>query len=242
MATLILGGLLAIKNNGLRPALRTLKTLLSLYNCLSSIGMNRFSRSRDDYVKYRKHAPTIDLYALEAKRTLTMVGVSFPTAIPNHGLRDSLKSLLESANKVVVRISLLDCRNAALMEALAPVMEKSSEELKRDIASSVNGLVAFKKSLSEDARQNLHIYLHGCIPFSSAILIDEEELYGRIQIETKPYKAPLKDSFGFELSSGSTHPLYATLKRSFNRIINDGEEVQSELPHEAGRTGSIPPK
>jgi len=61
----------------------------------------------------------------------------------------------------------------------------------------IENLIAFRKQLSKSSKKRFEIRTHKSIPFGSAIIIDYDSTFGKIQIETKPYKQPLKKSFAF---------------------------------------------
>jgi len=53
-------------------------------------------------------------------------------------------------------------------------------------------------------------------------MIDHREAWGRIQIETKPYKAPVRKSLAFELGPTGSDGLYAALTDGFETLLKDG--------------------
>ena len=93
--------------------------------------------------------------------------------------------------------------------------------------------------LSSDAQKRLDIRVHRAIPFGSAIMIDHHESIGRIQIETKPYKAPLRKSFAFEIAPTGPDDLYHALVRGFEDLLRDGEAVSPTniIPARKGASG-----
>lgn len=70
------------------------------------------------------------------------------------------------------------------------------------------------------------IRVHNTLPFGSAILIDHREDHGRIQIETKPYKAVLNESFAFEVAPFGTSGLYRTLVNGYESLLKDGSAIE----------------
>jgi hypothetical protein len=65
------------------------------------------------------------------------------------------------------------------------------------------------------------------LPFGSAILLDHRLPNGRIQIETKPYKAGYQKSFGFELKRTEPDGLFDVLAASYEALIHDGRPADS---------------
>jgi hypothetical protein len=222
--------LLAYKQR-LRPLIETLRTAYQLFFILSTIRMKRFTRCRKDYNSFEREARTIASYIKMAKRTLTLVSIDLVTGVKFHGMCESVRELVEAPQPVEVHISLLDFREGALMRALAPALDMTTEELTRSIESAFASLFAFKAQLSQNGQIHLHIRAHCSIPFGSVIMIDEKEEFGRIQIETKAYKAALDDSWGFELRNGGSHKMFQTLVNCYRRLVNDGVELTRDAEH-----------
>jgi hypothetical protein len=62
----------------------------------------------------------------------------------------------------------------------------------------------------------------------SAILLDHYEPSGRIQIESKVYKAPPLQSFAFEvMQTGVADGFYETLAKGYDDLVKDGREWTS---------------
>ena len=224
-AAILVAVALVIFHRGFMPTLSALRTAHQLFFALTSVRMQCFMRSRDDYERYRREAKSIDTYIKIAKRTLTIVSINLVTGVNFHGMCQSLKELLERDFPVEVHISLLDFREPSSMKALSPALDTNTEELTRSIESGFAKLFAFKAQLSQNAQNHLHIHAHRSIPFASAIIIDEREPFGRIQIETKAYKAALDESWGFELVNGGSHKMFGTFVSCYNRLIQDGSEL-----------------
>jgi hypothetical protein len=222
-------GLLAlialVFRQGLKPTLGALATAYNLYFVLSTIRMTRFTRCRADYDRFGREAKSVDAYIRQAKRTLTVVGINLVTGDKFHGVREAFEYLTERDQPVEIHISLLDFRNESLMEALAPALSMTAQELAQSIKSGLASLFTLRSKLSQKGQNHIHIHAHCSIPFASAIIIDEKEQFGLIQIETKAYKAPLDESWGFELKRGTSHKMFEVLVSSYNQLIHDGVEL-----------------
>lgn len=57
-------------------------------------------------------------------------------------------------------------------------------------------------------------------------MIDHREENGRIQIETKPYKAKLDHSFAFEVSACGESGFYVNLRTGYEELLKDGSSVE----------------
>lgn len=190
---------------------------------IAAAGLTAFYSSRRDYARYRNHASSIDSYVDSARRSIVMVSVNLMTGLPFDGLCAVLKKKLESSGgEMTVSISLLDPRKRWLMRAMAPILDVAPEKLARDIRETLNQLVAFRRQLSGSAQERFKVRAHSAIPFGSAIMIDHREPWGRIQIETKPYKAPVRRSFAFELGPTRSDGLFAAIAEGFETLMKDG--------------------
>lgn len=224
--------IIQIHRHGFRPTFDAIKSFFLLYWSLSSIGMTRFHRSREDYKKYRKGGKTIGGYVSTATSSLKIISFSLVTGIQYQELSKALETLVHREHPVTVDISLLDPRKNELTRAIAPAYDKNADAFSADIYTAIDNLFRLKNGLKTDARSRLRIYIHKAVPFGSAILIDhEDEKNGRIQIETKGYKSGLDLSWGFELRAGGKHSLYKTLVCAYTQLIQDGQELHEPLPH-----------
>ena len=191
---------------------------------IPAAGLTAFYPSRDYYRTHRT-ASSIDAYVATARKTVIMVSINLMTGVPFDGLCDVLRRKLEAAQDFSAVISLLDPLNEHLMEALAPVLDMDSRELSDSIRASLGKLLRLKASLSQAAQQRLVVRVHRAIPLGSAILLDHDEPFGRIQIESKVYKAHVRNSFAFEIVPTTDDGFYHTLKKGYEALLNDGEEI-----------------
>lgn len=192
---------------------------------INETGLSNFFPTRD-YYNIRKDSNSIDSYINTAKNSLIMVSVSLVKGINFDNLRIVLQKKLESLeNNFNVIISLLNPHKEFLMESIASIYEKCNEEIKNEILDGIKKLIEFKSTLSKSAQSRFDIRLHNSIPFGSAIIIDKYENYGKIQIETKPYKAPYGKSFAFEVVPIKKDGFYYNLINGYLSLINDGESI-----------------
>ena len=195
---------------------------------IAAAGLSGFYPSRA-YYSHRQEAASIDRYISTAQRTLSMVSINLRTGLPIDGILDVLDKKLGTRDSTFrVTISLLDPARRGLMEAVAPALSLEPQELSLDIANTVTKLLQFRNSLEDDVRPRLRLRLHAAVPFGSVIMLDELENDGRIQVETKAYRAPGRKSFAFELvSSGADEDLYHTLRVAYQQLIDDGRDMES---------------
>ena len=189
-------------------------------------GLTGFYPSRKFYV-YRQGAESIDSYVDGARKSLIMVSINLMTGLPFTNLCKVLERKLEDKSKEFSAvISLLNPLKADLIFSISPVLNRTKDQLFSSIKETIDALVEFRNRLSTSAKNRLKLRVHNTIPFGSAIIVDHKEPYGRIQIETKPYKAVLNDSFAFEIAPHGTSGFYETLINGYKTLINDGTAIE----------------
>jgi len=87
-------------------------------------------------------------------------------------------------------------------------------------------LVGIRNDLPESDRPRLRILVHNFFPMGSAILLDADPTQGRIQVETKLFRAPRIESFGYEVVGSS--PFYSRNYRAWMRVIDASVPVTDE--------------
>ncbi len=193
-------------------------------------GLTAFFPARR-YYSLRGSAGSIDGYVATARKTLVMVSINLMTGIPFDNLCRTLREKLESQeNGFRATISLLNPQKAELVFAISPALGRTTAYVSGSINETLDLLLSFRAGLSSDARSRFDLRVHQSIPFGSAILIDHKEAYGRIQIETKPYKAVLNDSFAFEIAPGAESGLFERVSRGYEELLKDGQGLD-ELGH-----------
>jgi len=189
-------------------------------------GLRVFYPSRDFYPRFRKDAATIDQYVGTAEQSAVLVSINLMTGIPFHDLCDRLKEKLTSRDsQFKVIISLLNPLDDALMSVVSPVLRKNSTDLGHSIRESLCELMRLKQSLPRTSQKRFDIRVHDSLPFGSAIMLDHLSPTGRIQIETKPYKAGFQQSLAFEIGPSDHSSLYNVLKKAFETLLKDGKSL-----------------
>lgn len=192
-----------------------------LNELISVAGLSAFYPSRDYYSKYRD-AASIDQYVSTATRSVVLVSINLMTGIPIDGVCEALVKKLKTNPKFTAIVSLLNPELPHLMASLAPVLSTKPADLAHSIRQSLNRLNDAKTQLRPKDRGRFSIRVHDTIPMGSAILIDHKELFGRIQIESKVYKAPPRMSFGFEVVRTGSEGFYETLAKGYDDLVADG--------------------
>lgn len=193
---------------------------------IEASGLTGFYPSRKFYA-YRQGAESIDTYVNRARKSLIMVSINLMTGLPFTNLCKVLERKFEDkSNEFSAVISLLNPLKADLIFAISPVLNRTKDQLFSSIKETIDSLVEFRNSLSTSAKNRLELRVHNTIPFGSAIIVDHKESYGRIQIETKPYKAVLNDSFAFEIAPHGTSGFYETLINGYETLIKDGKAIE----------------
>lgn len=193
-------------------------------------GLTVFYPSRDYYSRLRVDSSTIDRYVATAQHTAVLVSVNLVTGIQFHDLCRCLEhKLTNPSEEFSVTISLLDPRSPILMAVMAPILRMDPNDLSLSIRRSLQELLCLKERLPDSVQKRFDIRVHKTPPCGSAILLDHHEGSGRIQIETKPYKAGLQNSFAFEVVRTPASNFYDVLATSFNTLLQDGDSWTSEM-------------
>lgn len=184
-------------------------------------GLSAFYQTRLDYGKYRKDASSIDRYISTATSSIHMVSINLTTGIPIDGICNVFKDKIEKIKDFEVYISLINPENEELLRALSPILDSDVFDLSLAIKNSLSKLNDLRSELPKRAQKRLIIKTHETLPFASAIMIDCHKEHGKIQIETKAYKAPLQKSFAFEISNSSTSDIFQSLRAGYVKLIED---------------------
>ena len=192
-----------------------------LNELISAAGLSAFYPSRDYYSKYRD-AASVDQYVSTATCSVVLVSINLMTGIPIDGVCDALIMKLKTNPKFTAIVSLLNPELPHLMASIAPVLSTTPADLADSIRQSLNRLTDAKTQLRPKDRSRFSIRVHDTIPMGSAILIDHQELFGRIQVESKVYKAPPRMSFAFEVVRTESEGFYETLAEGYDDLVDDG--------------------
>jgi uncharacterized protein len=196
-----------------------------IYSMLPAAGLTGFYPERRYYRLFRT-ASSVDTYVRTARKSVVMISINLMTGIPFNDLCEALRSKIASDGDFTVTISLLDPSKSELMGALGPVLNTTAHDLAKEITKSLATLRDLRECLPEIDRSRLSIRVHRAIPFGSAILLDHDTPDGRIQIETKVYKAPFDKSFAFEVGPAGTSVFFGTLVKGYSDLMKDGAEFE----------------
>jgi hypothetical protein len=198
---------------------------LATYEMLAASGLRTFIPSRKDYSRFREGSGTIDSYIERAEHSLTFVSINLLTGTQLESIKRVIQTKLQSLPKFIATISLLDPKSDALMASVAPTLNTNGPKLATDILDTLETLKRWKGELGARARNRFHVRTHVVLPLGSAIIIDEDSPKGTIQIETKAYKAPLQESFAFEIGDGQNSNLFKSLLEGFRVLLREGTEL-----------------
>lgn len=192
---------------------------------IEASGLTGFYPARRFYSS-RKDASSIDTYVGRSQKNLVMISINLLTGLEFDNLCIQIQNKLNRINEFNVIISLLNPNKADLIFSISPILNKTKDQLYQSIKSTIDKLVEFRIGLSSEAQKRFDIRVHNTIPFGSAIMIDHRKEYGRIQIETKPYKAVLNDSFAFEVAPYGKSSFYQSLVRGYEKLLDDGHSIE----------------
>lgn len=185
---------------------------------LAEGGITRMTLSRADYHRYREGAGPLRNYLALAQQTIDIISISLNVTQTEGALVSLFREKITGNPTFRVRVTLLDPMCPSL-PYLAKSLDLAPKELRGEIEDILDKLVKCKNDLPASAQKRLEIYLHDTIPIGSAILLDAIPTTGRIQIETKLYKAPRTESFGFEVIGPS--PFYERNFKAWMQVFDD---------------------
>ena len=191
---------------------------------IEKVGLNSFFANRDDYGKYRVSASTIDKYINTAQKSIVIVGISLSTGIQFDNICKCIEKRLNQSTDFKVTVSLLDPMQNGLYQSICEVFDCDYPELQAQTKRALKMLSRVKAKLLPNAQERFVIKVHKSIPFASAIMLDDDIETGRIQIETKPYKAGMRDSFALEFNNNG-NGFYNTLRSSYHNLIDDAVDI-----------------
>lgn len=175
-------------------------------------GMTRFHFSREDYL-YR-----LPQYLATAKHDITIISISLKLTSAEGSLISFFENRLANQSDFDICISLIkpesNAANAAAASLGIPV-----DQLNAEVRSMLSELIELKTRLPNAQARRLEILVHECMPMGSAILLDAQHGHGEIQVETKLYKSPRTESFGYIVSQGSQ--FYQRNYHSWTQVIDD---------------------
>ena len=195
---------------------------------INTVGLNAFFSSRDDYSKYRPSVSSIDRYINTATNSIILVSITLTTGIQIDDICAVIKEKLSNEHEFKIIISLLNPFQDELYMTLEPMFGTDYTTLQSRTKDALKRLKSLKDSLNDDEQLRFSIKMHKTLPFGSAIILDGDQEYGKIQIETKPYKVGMRKSFAFEIvNNGSL--FYETIKSSYSELIDDGIDYKEEM-------------
>jgi hypothetical protein len=207
---------------------QTIRLPLRLSYTLVRGGISRITLSRSDYGRYRVGGGTLRDYLATANESIDIISISMNVTQAEGALIALFKSKIDGNSRFVFRITLLN-PNSPAVELVAKSLDIDPSELRLEIHSMLASLSRAKLELSHSCAQRFQIFVHDTIPIGSAILLDATEKSGRIQIETKLYRAPRIESFGLEVVGPSE--FYSRNYTSWLKVFNDSTSWEmNDLP------------
>jgi hypothetical protein len=188
-------------------------------------GIRRMTLSRADY-RARVGSGVLRDYLATATNAIDIVSVSLNVTQAENSLISFFEQKINENENFCVRITLLNPLSPVI-PILAKSLDLEPKELEDEIRDTLRQLERCKSKLVGNAIRRLMIYVHDTLPIGSAILLDATPETGRIQVETKLYRAPRTESFGFEVAGPS--PFYKRNFTAWSKVFLDSNEWQEVL-------------
>lgn len=193
-------------------------------------GLSKIMPSRKYYKLFREGSGDIETYLSEARHSIEMVSISLSTGLGFEKITRVFERKLKDVSDFTIVVSLLDPDYPHLMETVTSSVSqehylKTSLQFSNEIKRGIETLRAVRNSWPHDLRKRFDIRTHRALPQGSAIILDRGHDRSVIQIETKPYKAPLVDSYAIEVRPAGPDSLYFTFLNAYGALLEDGTSV-----------------
>jgi hypothetical protein len=203
-----------------KPALFLFGSSYRLAIRLRREGIIAFQFTREDY---RERLPTFLSYA---DHSIAIVSISLRLTSDEGELLQLFKNRIAERSDFRISISLIAPKSPAAALAAASLNVTGDHLVNEEIRPMLRKLVGIRNDLPESDRPRLRILVHNFFPMGSAILLDADPTQGRIQVETKLFRAPRIESFGYEVVGSS--PFYSRNYRAWMRVIDASVPVTDE--------------
>jgi|GEM_PF-2223261 hypothetical protein len=191
------------------------KMIFELGHTFYDSGISKFHFTRDDYGR------TLASFLDTAKTSITIVSISLKITDEEGQLTNLFKRKLHGNQNFKIEISLINPNNDSLLQVAADTLNVSKERLKSEITTMLKDLHECNKHLGDSEKSRFKILVHDCFPMGSVVMLDTSPNGGMIQVETKLYRAPRTESFGFQVTKESI--FYKNNLTAWNRIIADSK-------------------
>jgi len=205
---------------------------LATSEMIHAAGLSKVIPKRKYYSAFRDGGGNIEDYLGTAVTSIKMVSINMITGVRFENIMRVFEEKLNRFPSFSVVLSLIDPKREDLMRFVSSSISDeyavSAEALSDQINETLQRLTRFRRTLSVGASKRFDIRVHATLPFASAIMIDSDASSGKIQLETKPYREPLVDSFAFEVVDVGDDCLFKTLRRAYGRLLDDAVPVHDD--------------
>lgn len=215
-----LGGAALLLIPPIRRGVVTFTRALPLALRLRRGGVSRFHLARSDY-HGRSGGGSLPAYLDRAKTSIGIVSISFALTNQEGKLVELLLKKVIANDDFRVTVTLLNPRSA-VVGPVAAALDMSVPALRGEILETLEQLSDLRSRMTHDQRSRFRVLVHDLQPMGSAVLLDATPSAGRIQVETKLYRARRTESFGFEVSGPSS--FYGRNFTAWNAVIDDSRE------------------
>lgn len=187
------------------------KMLINLGSKFFEEGLTKFHFSRNDYSR------TLVTFLARAAISILIVSVSLKITHEEGRLTEIFRKKLISNQAFTIIVSLINPNNQALLKIVADTLDIPCNKLRKEIVDMLKDLFACYEQLTRQEQSRFKILVHDCFPMGSVIMLDATETSGVIQVETKLYKTPRNESFGFQIIKDS--PFFKRHYLAWQRVI-----------------------
>jgi len=193
----------------------------NLVSQLSNIGLSAFYAKRADFGIFRRENDTSSPlekpqdYLSIARKSIKAIVFSYFTSNVFENVRPILEEKLKSFPGFEITISLLNPYDTTYYSSCYMTHDRTGiGDLVKEAEISIGVLREFRDSLNSEAKERFHIKFHNTALFEPAILIDDDEDYGRIQVEIHAYKEIASERYAFEIKKSKGNSEF------YNKILS----------------------
>jgi len=187
---------------------------------LSEMGISNIFADRNDYARYRG-TPDLPSYVSSAKRRIVIVGHWMAQGTEIQGVAEAIANLVKSPKRISVDIALVNPRGTNI-PSFANYLGLSENETIFRVEQSLSKLNQARLTLSDEEKGRMRLFVYDTFPVASVVMLDPDEVDGRIQVDMKLFKQSRQNSFSFEVQ-GDT-PLYRRIRDSWYGVIQNAQQ------------------
>ena len=202
-----------------------------LLSQLSAVGMSMFYSKRDDFMLRKsdkgESLPSPSDYLNIANKSIKIVAFTYELGNKFGQLDKIFIAKLKSSPNFTITISLLNPFDPSYYSSCYKTHYRDNPDiLISEAKHSAELLRKFRDTLDVESKKRFNLKFHNTALFEAAVLIDDDEDAGRIQVEIKPYAASVYGAYSFEIRRTDSNPIfYDKIKGSYDQLLDEATSI-----------------